>query len=143
MTVITLSMVNVEKKTLRNNEKCFQLFYLLIHMWKKTLTNVCLLFQIKLQAMKSRTTSLKGSPETTASSSTRTDSATEYSESDDDSDRHSTTSSEQSREGENQCRKRHKELSRRESDTSDDDRLPAKFHWKNDRYSKRLAGFLL
>ncbi|CAG9531877.1 unnamed protein product [Cercopithifilaria johnstoni] len=83
--------------------------------------------------MKSRTSSLRGSSEITASSSA------EYSESDDDSDRHSTTPSVEakSKDGENQSRKRYKELKRRKSECSDDDRLPAKFHRKNDEYSER------
>lgn len=88
--------------------------------------------------MNSRTSSLSRSPETTASSSA------EYSESDDDSDRHSTTSSvgAQSGDEESQSRKRYKGLKRREFDYSDDDRLPVKFHRKNGDYSKGLVHFL-
>uniref|UniRef100_A0A8R1XTY5 Nkap_C domain-containing protein n=1 Tax=Onchocerca volvulus TaxID=6282 RepID=A0A8R1XTY5_ONCVO len=81
--------------------------------------------------MKSRTNSLTGSPETTASSSTK------YSESDDDSDRHSTAPSVETptRNKESQFRKKDREMKRRESD--DDDRSPVKFRQKNDEYSKR------
>ncbi|VBB32728.1 unnamed protein product [Acanthocheilonema viteae] len=82
--------------------------------------------------MKSRTNSLRGSSEITASTSS------EYSESDDDSDRHSTTPSVEIQSGDgDQDRKRYKELKRRESEYSDDDRLPAKFFRKNDEYSRR------
>uniref|UniRef100_A0A0R3RZN4 Nkap_C domain-containing protein n=1 Tax=Elaeophora elaphi TaxID=1147741 RepID=A0A0R3RZN4_9BILA len=84
--------------------------------------------------MKSRRNSSRESSETTASSSA------EYSESGDDSDRHSVETP--SRDGENQSRKRFKEMKRREFEHSDDDRLPVKFRRKNGDYSKRSVSFL-
>ncbi|EJD76710.1 hypothetical protein LOAG_16386 [Loa loa] len=87
--------------------------------------------------MKSRTNSLRGSPETTASSSA------EYSESNDNSDRHSTTPSVEMQLGDRKSfRKKEKEMKRRESEHSDDSNLPVKFRRKNDGYFKRLVYFL-
>ncbi|VIO88253.1 conserved hypothetical protein,hypothetical protein [Brugia malayi] len=83
--------------------------------------------------MKSRTNGLKESPDFSASSSA------EYSESDDDSDRHSTTSLVEvhSRDRRSQNGKRGKEQKRREFEHSDDDSLPVKFSRKNDEYFRR------
>lgn len=92
---------------------------------------VYLNFQINLQLMDSRGNSSSESFESTASSST------EYSGSDDDSDRHSTTSSGGSRTKSKEDRKKGKEIKREESEHSNDSHVPAKFRRKNDEYSRR------